>query len=53
MTPADETKWALLCARIRSISLTFNLYREFECGAARMPALCRTGWRRLGHPPHE
>jgi len=47
MTPASEKKWALLCARIRSISLTFKLYREFECGAARIPASSRSGWRHL------
>jgi len=39
--PGAETKWALLCTRISSISLTFNLFREFECGATRRPAIER------------
>lgn len=39
--PAGKTKWALLCARIRSFFLTFSLLGEFECGAGRTPANAR------------
>lgn len=38
---AGWTKLTLPCSRISSISLTFILLREFECGVRRIPATSR------------